>query len=75
MLVISETATSTYHYHLREVGEEGIKLGGGAGKAVCGAVVGWDTKISVSAWGIKDHLPSRWCGKCAELVREKLIDL
>lgn len=65
-IVISETATSTWHYHLREVGPEGLKPGGGAPPALCGARLGWDTKIPLEAWGIKDHIPSVWCDKCGD---------
>jgi hypothetical protein len=62
-LVVSETATSTWHYHLREVGEEGLKLGGGAPPAICGAKLGWDTKIPIKAWGVRDGYSS-WCEEC-----------
>ena len=66
-LVVAETATSTWHYHIREVGPEGLKPGGGAPPALCGAKLGWDTKIPLEAWGTKDHIPSVWCSKCEEL--------
>ena len=65
-IVISETATSTWHNHLREVGPEGLKPGGGAPPALCGAKLGWDTKIPLKAWGTKDHIPSVWCSECAK---------
>lgn len=35
-LVISETATSTWNYHLRVIGAEGFMPGGGAPPALCG---------------------------------------
>jgi len=66
-LVISETVSGTWNYHLRRVGPEGIKLGGGAPPALCGQKLGWDTKIPLKAWGTKDHIPSVWCSKCEEL--------
>jgi len=73
-LVIAETATGTWHYHLREVGPEGVKLSGGAPPALCGAELGWDTQIPLSAWGQGDHLSSHWCSDCArEAERRELI--
>ncbi len=69
-LVISETISSTYHYHLRRVGPEGVKLGGGVPPALCGAELGWDTRFPLAAWGTKDHLPSVWCRKCQDLAGE-----
>ena len=70
-VVICETASSVYAYHLRVVGPEGPKMGGGAPDALCGKKVGWDTSIPLSAYGIRDHLPSHWCKKCLELALEK----
>lgn len=65
-LVIAETATSTWNYHIREVGEEGIRLSGGAAlKGLCGTPVGWDTQIPIETWGLKDHIPSTWCRACS----------
>lgn len=70
MLVIAETSTSTWNYHLREIGsEEELKLGGGAGPALCGAPLGWDTKIPLTAWGKKSHIPEKWCKECEKLAR------
>lgn len=67
-LVICETETSTWSYHLRRVGPEGPKFSGGAGTALCGRKVGWDTRIPLATYGEKSHLPERWCAKCAELA-------
>lgn len=55
---ICETGTGTWHYHLRKDGS--------VGAALCGKAVGWNTKIPLAAWGIKDHIPSKWCRTCAE---------
>lgn len=63
-LVISETPSSTWHYHLRKVGPEGRKYGGAVGKALCGAELGWDTTIPLAAYGKRDHITSRWCQEC-----------
>lgn len=68
MIVIAETSTGTWNYHLREVGQEGRKLSGGAGKAICGASVSWDTRIPLKAWGTKSHIPEKWCKLCAALA-------
>lgn len=65
--VIAETPTSTWNYHIRRVGPEGIKLGGGDLVALCGAKLGWDTQIPFSAWGKKGHVPSTWCAECNRL--------
>jgi hypothetical protein len=74
-LVISETATGTYHYHLRLVGPEGTKPGGGAGlESLCGKPVGWDTNMPLEAWGTKDDVPSHWCSKCAELALDVVLE-
>ena len=63
-LIICETDTSTWNYHLRRIGPEGPKYSGGAGVALCGAKVGWDTRIPLSVYGEKSHLPEHWCAAC-----------
>jgi hypothetical protein len=70
-LLVSETANSSWNYHLRLVvsGEE--KFGGGAGTALCGSELGWDTKLPLSSYGIKSHIPSSYCKKCLALAREQ----
>jgi hypothetical protein len=67
-IVISETETSTYSYHLRKVVGGRLYLGGGAPAALCGARLAWDTQFPISAWGKKDHIPSKWCRACATLA-------
>jgi len=62
-LVIAETETSTYHYHLRIVKDGIYWFGGGAPPALCGRELGWDTRMPLTAWGIKDGY-SKWCAKC-----------
>lgn len=63
-LMISETRTSNFSYHLRLVKEGEEKYSGGAGPALCGAELGWDTHFPLTVWGMKDHLPSKWCETC-----------
>lgn len=72
VLVVSETKTSTWTYHLRLVvpGEE--KYGGGAGPALCGRELGWDTKIPLSAYGARrDHIPTSYCEVCRKIAEDK----
>jgi hypothetical protein len=64
-LVIAETDTSTWSYHLREVVDGRLFLGGGAPPALCGAKLGWDTLIPLRAWGQRSHIPESWCKACA----------
>ena len=69
---IAETTSSTWHYHIRRVGPEGLKHGGGAPPALCGAKLGWDTKIPLEAWGTKDHIPSVWCWQCQSIMEGRV---
>lgn len=64
-LVIAETASSVWSYHLREVRDGRRFPGGGAPPALCGRALGWDTSIPLSTWGRADHIPSRWCSQCS----------
>lgn len=66
-LVIAETETSTWNYHLREVVDEKYWFGGGAPPALCGAKLGWDTKIPLMSWLSKDGM-SKYCAKCEKLA-------
>lgn len=72
-LVIAETSTSTWSYHLRLVSPGEEKYSGGAGKALCGHDLGWDTKLPLSTYGLKDHIPARYCVKCQEIAEQKKI--
>jgi hypothetical protein len=67
-LMVAETATSTWNYHLRNVQEGQEKYSGGAENALCGKPLGWDTKIPLTAWGKKSHIPEMWCKTCKELA-------
>jgi hypothetical protein len=71
-LSIAETETSTC-YHLRAVGPEGLKPGGGLQRrypALCGANVAWDTSIPLAAWNSASDIPESWCATCAAIARE-----
>lgn len=71
-LIVCETATATWHYHLRIVGFDGPKFGGAYNmRALCGRTFGWDTKVPVSAYGRKGHLPEVWCEQCQKIAIEK----
>ncbi len=69
-LIISETGTSSWHYHLREIGKEGVKLSGGMDLyALCGKELGWDTEMPLSCYGESGHhVPENWCKECAKIA-------
>lgn len=67
VLVISETATSVWSYHLREVVDGKRYEGGGAPAALCGKPLGWDTRIQLRAWGSQNHVHATWCMRCEDL--------
>lgn len=73
-IVIAETSTSTWHYHLRQVGDEGLKLGGlqMGSKALCGKDMGWDTQLSLEIWDKPWHIPAKWCAECWEIYQKVL---
>ena len=64
-LVVSETSTSSWNYHLRRVTDGKLFMNGGAPPALCGRPLGWDTKIKLASWGAKSHIPETWCSACA----------
>jgi hypothetical protein len=73
--VVSETATSTFNYHLRLVGPEAIRVDGLVGIALCGVTVGWDTQIPIEAWGrASGDLPSKWCKTCFATFQKAAMD-
>lgn len=73
-LVIAETSTSSWNYHLRRVSADGkLYPGGGAPPALCGRSLGWDTKQPLSAWGKKSHIPQHWCKDCAGVASDDLV--
>jgi hypothetical protein len=73
-LVIAETISGNWHYHLRRVGSSGLKLGGGLsllgkeGRSLCGKELAWDTKFSLTAWGKHDGY-SHWCSACETIAK------
>jgi hypothetical protein len=74
VLVIAEHVSGVYSYHLRRVGDEGIKLGGLGDDypALCGTKLGWDTRFPLTSWKTKDHIPSIWCAECEKLAGDDL---
>jgi hypothetical protein len=72
VLVISETAVSTWNYHLRMTLPEDVRHGGGVGlQALCGKLVGWDTQIPLSGYGVRaKHIPENYCEYCKLLGEE-----
>jgi hypothetical protein len=69
-LVIAETSTSTWHYHLREVIDDEVYLTGGAPPALCGAKLGWDTSFPLELWNRKSHIPEHFCQACTKLSED-----
>jgi hypothetical protein len=78
-VVIAETRSSTWSYHLRELkDDEEPKLSGlpFGTKALCGNEnLGWDTKIPQEAWGMTGHLNEKWCSECARLYHASVMQL
>lgn len=70
-LVIAETNTSMWNYHLRVVVDGKKYLTGGAPPALCGRKLGWDTKIPLRAWGNDNHAFASWCDTCATIAKTK----
>ena len=68
-LIISETDTSLWSYHLRLIGPEGTKFGGGAPNALCGQKLGWDTRLPLTAWNSQlKHQPFSYCKQCQQIA-------
>ena len=70
-LIIAETRTSNWHYHLRELAEGEEPQYGGLPwdtKALCEkTTLGWDTRILLESWGHSSgHLPESFCSDCSE---------
>ena len=74
-LIISETATGTWHYHLRKLGD-GPQYGGGVGLvSICGVKLGWDTEIPLghfdSELKTKRLCDGHFCGDCFDVAEKK----
>ncbi len=54
-------------WHIRKLGEDGLKLGGIAGGALslCGATIAWDLAVALT-----EHHVSHACERCAERYRK-----
>ncbi len=76
-LTVSETVTSTWNYHLRKVGPEGLRPSGGVGLvALCGKKLGWDMEHTSVEYFMQNPEPGRlWhpCSKCHELAIERRL--
>jgi hypothetical protein len=57
---VVEGIAGVYSYHLRDASQRGAE----ALPAACDAKV-MATGFNLSAWGLKSHIPSRWCRTCA----------
>ena len=69
--VVCETRSGAWSYHLRVIGGEGFKPGGGTIKALCGRMMGWDTRIPLATYGKKNNTPSTWCEACLNEAKAK----
>jgi hypothetical protein len=58
-LKIVEGVESIWHYHLSESGLNGKPT-------LCGITSVMQTNIPLSSWGIRSHLPKKYCAKCFE---------
>ncbi|APU88920.1 hypothetical protein Rctr197k_114 [Virus Rctr197k] len=75
-LVISETPSGTWHYHLRVIGPEGFKPGGGAPPALCGRALGWDTFALIESWNKKSGGVSVvYCAACTAAAKSLGFDV
>jgi hypothetical protein len=73
MIRLFETISGVWFYHLREDKDE-FKPGGAIDVMLCGKKMqGWDTGIPLNTWGVRDHLPSKYCKGCTEAAIEKGI--
>lgn len=63
---VVEGVAGIYSYHLRDSSASHHE----GRSAACGAHV-MSTKVPLTAWGIKGHMPSRWCATCA--ARAELV--
>lgn len=58
------TASSQSKWHIRKLGEAGLKLGGGVDtKALCGREVAWDLNVELT----EHHLEHNTCKRCRAL--------
>lgn len=75
-LVVSETPSSMWHYHLRAVGKEGIQFGGWPGlEALCGATLGWDTQVPISHYDPNQRqeriCDGLFCRECYDIAKKQ----
>jgi len=70
-LVVCETRSAVWSYHLRVIGGEGFKPGGGYINALCGRAMGWDTRIPLATYGKKGNTSSTWCEACLNEAKTK----
>ena len=71
-LRLAETDTSTWFYHLVESESADDEIKQGALLAICGAAFnGWETRIPLSTWGLRNHIPSGYCPNCTAKVYGK----
>ena len=69
-LVVCETRSSVWSYHLRVLGNEGFKPGGGDIVSLCSKKMGWDTRIPLATYGKPGNTPSSWCSVCLDEAKK-----
>jgi hypothetical protein len=74
-LVVCETRIAVWNYHLRIIGKEGFKPGGGEGlTSLCLREMGWDTHVPVSAYHKPSTTPAHWCDDCWDVAKIRYAD-
>lgn len=70
-LIIAERSTSMWSYHLRLVEPGKEMYGGGAGPALCGTSLGWDTRIPLIVYHNKTGSIGNYCEICSKIAIER----
>lgn len=71
-LVVSETETSAWNYHLRILDERGFKMGGSGNLiSLCGKKMAWDTLVPAETF-LKTDRPEfgTYCKECKRKAEE-----
>lgn len=70
-LVICETRSAVWAYHLHLIGDDGFHPSGGDITSLCGKKMGWDTRIPLTCYGKQGNTPSSWCSVCMDEAKKK----
>lgn len=61
VFAITEGVAGHFQYHVSKSDK--------TTRSLCGAQT-MHTSIPLNLWGVKDHLPSKWCKICEEMVED-----